>query len=420
MTGSAARAARLSPVAVVAFVMFTTTLASNAPSPLYVIWQQRFGYSAATLTWIFAAYALGVIVALVAFGRLSDELGRRRIMLPSLVMLAVSAVLFASAADTGWLLVARAVQGLATGTLTAAATAALVELEPNGDRRRASFLNTLSFIAGAAGGPLIVGILAEYAPLPRVLPFLFELALIAAGWLLLRRVVPETVVAVESFAWRLQRPSVPRSIRHPFAAAALMLAVAWAVGALYGSLSPSIDRDLLHVSNHAVAGLVLFVNAGIGGLAQIWLRLWPSRRTMVLGALGLCVGMVLVGWSLSASSIGLFVGGTVLAGSGSGIAFMGSLQLLNDVAPPRRRAEGVSAYNIVGYIALSLPVIGVGTLAGHIGLQRASDIFIVVVVAVSLVAVAMTLLLPRQVGAAPKDALLSVGLDPATRASGVD
>src|SRR4051812_17298340 len=98
---------RLAPTTAVAIVMFTTTLASNAPSPLYVVYQRRFGFSQATLTWIFAAYAFAVLASLVTVGRISDEVGRKRIMVPSLAVLGASAVLFAAAQGTGWLLAAR-------------------------------------------------------------------------------------------------------------------------------------------------------------------------------------------------------------------------------------------------------------------------------------------------------------------------
>jgi len=154
------------PLFVVAFLMFAATMASNAPSPLYVIYQQRFHFSSLALTAVFASYAAGVLVALVVVGRLSDGIGRRRLLVPSLVMLALSATLFAVADGLGWLFAARAVQGLATGSLTSAATAAMVELEPNGDRRRASLINTVVFITGAAVGPLLFGALVEYLPWP--------------------------------------------------------------------------------------------------------------------------------------------------------------------------------------------------------------------------------------------------------------
>ena len=94
---------------------------------------------------------------------------------------------------------------------------------------------------------------------------------------------------------------------------------------------------------------------------------------MVVGVGALSVGIALVGLSLTVASVLVFGIGTLLAGVGGGLSFMGSLALLNDVAPRHRRAEVVAAYNIVGYVALTAPVIGVGLLADSVGLQRATQ-----------------------------------------------
>jgi hypothetical protein len=233
--------------------------------------------------------------------------------------------------------------------------------------------------------------------------------------------VPETVDTAGRFTWRLQKPHVSPEIRHAFLAAALTLAASWSVGALYGALSGSIDRQVLHISNHAAAGGVLFAFAGLGGVSQVALRHRPSRSTMLLGAASLCFGMVLVGLSLSASSVVVFVLGTIFAGVGGGLTFMGSLALLNDVAHPARRAEVVSAFNLVGYVALSVPVVGVGTLATHIGLERATEIFTLAVVGVAGIAAVLTLTLEtHQFARVEDDALVAVGLEPGVGAAGVE
>jgi len=171
--------------------MFTTTLASNAPFPLYVVCQQRFGFSPTTLTYVFSSYAVGVIGVLVLVGRLSDQIGRRRVIIPALILLAT--------------------------------------------------------------GPLLFGILVQYAPWPLRLPFVVEIALVTAT-VTLMRTVPETVKRGPSVRWRVQKPAVPRPIRRAFVAATLALAVSWGVGALYAALSPSIDLQLLRVRSHAAAG----------------------------------------------------------------------------------------------------------------------------------------------------------------------
>lgn len=404
---------------IVAFLMFLTTMASNAPSPLYAVYQQRFHLSPLGVTGVFSAYAGGVMVALLVVGGLSDVIGRRRVLAPALVLIGVSAALFAAAQGVGWLYAARGVQGLATGGITGAATAALVELEPHGNRQRASYLNTLMFVTGAAVGPLLFGCLAQFVPWPLRLPFLAEIGLVVAALVSLR-FLPETVQGAARRHWTIQRPSVPRPIVGPFVLAVLALSVAWGVGGLYAALSPTLDRDLLHVRSNALAGAVLFVFAAIGGIAQICLRRWPSARSIGVGVTGVAAGMALVFWGVSAGVVPTFLIGTLLTGAGSGVGFMGSLALVNEVAPPARRAELVSAWNLVGYLALSVPAIGVGLLSDAVGLRNATGIFTAAVVVLSLVTVVAVVLSPRRpLARLSQDELAELGLNPAVAASGM-
>jgi MFS family permease len=394
----------------VAFLIFLSIGASNAVSPMYVVYQARYHFTALTLTEVYAVYAAGVTVALLAVGHLSDVIGRRRVLAPALVLLGLSAVLFASARGTGWLFAARAVQGLANGTITGAATAALVELEPTHDRQRASYINTVAFIMGAASGPLLFGVAIDDLPWPTVLPFAAEGALIAIGLIGVLR-MPETRSPDRSRRWSVQRPSVPRPVLVPFVVAVLAVCVAWGVAGLFAALSPSIDRDLLHVDSHAAAGLVLFVFSGIGGLAQLILQRWPPRRSITVGTAATAVGMSFAYLGLQQTGLAIFVAGSLLAGAGSGLAFLGSLALVNHVAPPLRRAEVVSAWNLIGYVALSVPVIGVGLLTGVAGLRDSTGIFTAAVIALSAVTIVAVARSPREpLGRLSNDELAELGL----------
>ena len=82
------------------------------------------------LTLIYATYAFGVLAALLLAGRLSDEIGRRPVLLAALGTLMATTVLFMLADSTAWLFVARGIQGLATGLALGAASAALLDLHP--------------------------------------------------------------------------------------------------------------------------------------------------------------------------------------------------------------------------------------------------------------------------------------------------
>ena len=67
--------------------MVGTTL----PTPLYGIYRARFGFSELIITVIFATYATGVIAGLLLFGRASDQVGRRPVLLAGLALSALSA-----------------------------------------------------------------------------------------------------------------------------------------------------------------------------------------------------------------------------------------------------------------------------------------------------------------------------------------
>src|ERR1700722_659580 len=112
-------------IAIVVNLLLLSTFANNALSTIYVIYEKRFGFSSLSVTAVFATYAVAVLVALLVVGRLSDDIGRKPLMLAGAVMLIVSSVIFLLATDTAMLFVGRAIVGLATGTVMPAATAAL-------------------------------------------------------------------------------------------------------------------------------------------------------------------------------------------------------------------------------------------------------------------------------------------------------
>ena len=111
-----------------ALVLGVTMLGTTLPTPLYVIYQGRWHFSAATVTVTFAVYAAAVLITLLLAGRSSDQAGRRPVMAVALAASALSTVLFILAPGIGVLIVARVVSGLSAGLMTGTATAALTEL----------------------------------------------------------------------------------------------------------------------------------------------------------------------------------------------------------------------------------------------------------------------------------------------------
>ncbi len=85
--------------------------ASLTPSPLYRSYSVLWHFSSLTLTLIYATYAFGVLASLLLAGGVSDDVGRRPVLLAALGALAASTVLFLVADSAAWLFVARGIQG---------------------------------------------------------------------------------------------------------------------------------------------------------------------------------------------------------------------------------------------------------------------------------------------------------------------
>ena len=116
--------------AAITAIFVTFMAASSAPSPLYVVYQQQWGFSAITLTVVFAVYVFGLIGSLLVLGALSDYIGRRPVLAAAIALELVALVLFITAGDVTVLLIARLLQGIATGAAMTTLGAALVDLEP--------------------------------------------------------------------------------------------------------------------------------------------------------------------------------------------------------------------------------------------------------------------------------------------------
>src|SRR5215470_14039903 len=175
----------LSPAAaygLVAAVIGLALFASGTPSPLYTSYRALWGFSPAVLTLVYATYAFGVLASLILAGRISDEIGRRPVLIASLSTLMLTSVLFMLADSVVWLFVARGIQGLATGLALGAASAALLDLHPRKDPAGVGLTNGIVSAGGMGLGVLVSSALVELAPAPRVLPYVVLLVLFAIAF----------------------------------------------------------------------------------------------------------------------------------------------------------------------------------------------------------------------------------------------
>ncbi|WP_051898484.1 MFS transporter [Sciscionella sediminilitoris] len=370
-----------------AAALFALIAGTEIPTPLYVLYHSRFALSATLLTLVFATYAVALIPALIVFGRFADLFGRRRTLMLGLLAAAAGSLLLAVAPDFGWLLAGRAVQGLAVGTATGAATAALVETEPHGKPHRAAAWATIAVAGGGAGGPLLAGVLAQYAPGPYWLSYAVEtvaLLGIAAGLLLVRN-WPEPPRGTQRY--RIRIPAVPVGARRAFARTGLVVFTVWSVGALYTSVVPSYAAALLGTADLAVLGSVPFAMLAIAALTQYLCRTLDENRAQLGGLLLLGCGLAALVLAFPERSVLWLSASAVLDGTGLGLGFLGAQARLNRLAAGNNRAELAAAFNICLYLGVALPVLGVGIVADLSSLFIAVLVFAVVIGCLALLGV---------------------------------
>ncbi|MGC3022478.1 MULTISPECIES: MFS transporter [unclassified Brevibacterium] len=367
-----------------AYVFTVVMMGTTLPTPLYPLYEERFGFGTAFTTQLFAIYALGVIAALIVFGRLSDGLGRRPVLSLGVVFSVASAVLFLIGANVGLLLTGRVLSGLAAGIFTSTATVTVLENAPAGRERLAGSLATAANMGGLGLGILSSGLLAHFAAGPLFTPFLVNaiMLIIAGAALLLVRDRTRRQQRGTPGAVRLQLPGIPASAKRMFLAASPGAITGFAVCGLYSAVAPSFIGQTLHLTSTAVTGTVVFLLFGASASAQLVFRGLSDRRLIVGGTVTMIVSMGALVLALLIGSLPVLIVSSVLAGAGQGLVFMTGMRAITAATAPEHRTEATTSYFILAYVFMSVPAIGAGFLAAEVGLANATTIFAVAVAAV--------------------------------------
>ncbi len=377
--------------------IFTTIFASHLPTPLYAVWQQAWGFSSTALTAAFSIYVLGVVTTLLTMGSLSDQVGRRQMLIPGLLFILCGSAAFMLATDIYQLGFARLLTGIGTGLVTGAATAAVVELEPDGNWTRGATLAALAFTLGASTGPTLSSLALRWTSHAHVWPFLVIIVLgILSIVLLLRAPWPADVGQRQpDFSMRSWRPTpirVPRHLLGTFLFAAAAICLAWSTGSLYSSLGPSMARDLAGVSDLALAGLFAAGWQLVAGISQFASQRQPLNRLILAGPLLLIGGLAAMAGAVLLSSIWLFSLATVTSAMGAGgIGVIATVTIARS-APPAERGSMNSAFFLAAYMTMATVVLGVGFASDRLGMVNGMLGFTLLI---SLAAAALMLLRKR-------------------------
>jgi predicted MFS family arabinose efflux permease len=372
-----------------AYVLVTAVIglalfASVTPSPLYREYASLWQLTSVSVTLVYATYAVGVLIALVLAGSISDRIGRKPVLIAALSLLAVSTLLYVIASSVVWLFAARALQGLATGTALGAASAAMLELHPRRDAAAVGITNAVTSASGIAVGILISSTLVQSGWEPRVLPYIVLLILLLMA-LLGAIFMPEPVKIRQRFKVSPQRPTVPSSVRGPFLLASLAVLSSWSIGGLYFSLGPSLSSGLFQSSNVIVSGIGIVALAGSAAIAGLVFGRAAPWINACVGSVALAVGMIVIVVAAASASGPLYLVGSVIGGFGFGLAFLGGVRGLVTAIPPKDRAAVMSAFYVVAYVSLSLPAVAAGVVVSHLKIESTFEIFGGIVAALAFV-----------------------------------
>ncbi len=394
-------APRLGTLTYYALLMVTFLAASSAPTPLYRPYQLAWGFSTTWLTLVFASYVFALLLTLLVSGSLSDYLGRRPVVALAIIGEIAAMLVFLAADDLAWLLAARMLQGVATGVVTSALAAAMLD----SDHQRGPVVASIAPLYGMGFGALIAGALVTYAPAPMHLIYWLLLVILCVQGVWLMR-IPETAARRPGALGALRpRIGIPPAARGPLLRVVPAVVSSWALGGFSLSLGPTLIERVSNIHNPMVGCLITFLLPFIGGISVLTLRARPPRSAVMIGTACLMLGMGGLLAGVSSDSVAVLLAGTAVAGIGFGAAFMGAMRTVMPLAPPTQRSALMAAFYTICYLSASLLSLAAGVATQHLGLLPTTYAYGTLVALLSLSALIAALAAPRgDAGCCPRPA----------------
>lgn len=352
-----------------ALVLFA--LGTSLITPLIPLYQDRLGFNDTTVTLFLVCYVATLVPSMLTLGQVSDRVGRKPVLLGALAVLALAQVYLITEPPLWGLLVARGLQGAATGAYFGTCSALLIDSAPPGKRQMVSTLGSVSIRLGLGLGPGFGGVIAEYADHPLRLPFELHLIAIAIAVVVVAR-LPETVRV------KRRRPLVLR-LEVPAAERAVFWRVLVPSGMLFSlfdgvalALIPVYVVRTLGVDNYALVGASGFLVLVSGAVSQLVLPRLDPRPAIAWGLGVATVASVGVVIGAPLESTALVLVSVAITGAACGLVFKGGVDLITQIAPVEDRGKLFSSYYVACYLGgFSVPLLVVGVLADVIGLTAA-------------------------------------------------
>ena len=151
----------------------------------------------------------------------------------------------------------------------------------------------------------------------------------------------------------------------------------------------------MHLHSHAISGGIIFELFAVAALVLV-LTQWLAARAALLAGLALLIpALALLALAPSDQSLPLLLLGSGFGGAAVGLAYRGSLQLVNELAPNSHRAEVVSTFLMFCYLGVWLPVVGIALLSAATTPIISETTFAAIIAAFALFAISTDLRLRR-------------------------
>lgn len=363
---------------IIAIATMVLLMGSTLPTPLYGIYEKEFGLSSLSITFAYAAYAIAIVPGLFIFGPWGDMRGRKESLLIAIISAIIGTAILGNAQGLAWLIVGRFIYGIGIAASLGNATAALVESEPNGNERRASQAAGVALFGGLALGPLIAGLLVEYlseATLPIYLAELVLLIVVLAFLLTTREMNDHQ--EIERF--RMRKPVMPAA-KGIFWSSSMAAALVFAMDSLYFSVVPIYEQSTLHISSVAFGGAIVSLMVFSSVISEVALWDQGSTRLEIAGLICLVFGLALIVLARIGSSLIFLVLSSILNGIGGGAAFLGAVSTINKISPSKTRGNVTSTFYAIAYLALGVPIIGLGLASLYADLFSAVEYFVAMLI----------------------------------------
>ncbi|MEN8158492.1 MAG: MFS transporter [Myxococcota bacterium] len=368
MDANPSDARRRLTLAVVFVTIFIDFVGFSVLIPVLPLFALRLGASALQIGWIVALYGLAQLLFLPVWGWVSDRIGRRPVILISLLGTAISFAVLAAAETIPTVYLARALTGLFAASI-GAAQAVVTDLTPPSERTHGMGMIGVAFGVSLVVGPAIGGALAA---LHEQAPFYAIVVVAGANFLIAWRALPESRPAsLPRPPWRdLAKTFVPTPLRlltrvHDRRIAIFLVlffvffaafAVVEAMGTLYLGRrfgATELDAALFF----AWVGLVLAATQGVLlGRLVVW---FGEVRLLVAGFAMMAVGVAALAW---VPSYGWFFAiGPVLA-IGNGLGFPTFTSLFTKACRAEEAGELLGQSNSMATAGRIVGAIGGGAL----------------------------------------------------------